>query len=70
MMQYNKRFTNHVTRFVLEIRSPHFYARLSQARAARKRLGFVFPSTDRVTRLVNRKYQDLASSVRTSGSQS
>ena len=28
----NKRFTNRVTRSVLEIRSPHFYARASQAR--------------------------------------
>ena len=37
-----------------EIRSPHFDARPSQARAARKRSGFVFPGTDRVTRLVNR----------------
>ena len=53
---HNKRFTNRVTRSVLEIRSPHFYARPSQARAVQKRLGFVFPSTDRVTRLVNRYY--------------
>ena len=53
-MAYNKRFTNRVTRSVLEIRSPHFYARPSQARAVRKRSRFVFPSTDRVTRLVNR----------------
>ena len=50
---YNKRFTNRVTRSVLEIRSPHFYARLSQARAVRKRSRFVFPGTDGVTRLVN-----------------
>ena len=50
----SKRFTNRVTRSVLEIRSPHFYARLSQARVIRKRLGFIFPSTNRVTRLVNR----------------
>ena len=56
MMASNKRFTNRVTRSVLEIRSPHFYARPSQARAVRKRSGFVFPSTDRVTRLVNRYY--------------
>ena len=53
MMANNKRFTNRVTRSVLEIRSPHFYVRLSQARAVQKSLGFVFPSTDRVTRLVN-----------------
>ena len=33
----NKRFTNRVTRSVLEIRSLHFYARPSQARAVRKR---------------------------------
>ena len=46
--------TNRVTWSVLEIRSPHFYARPSQDRAVRKRSGFVFPSTDRVTRLVNR----------------
>ena len=50
----NKRFTNRVTRSVLEIRIPHFYARPPQARAVQKRSGFVFPSTDRVTRLVNR----------------
>ena len=55
-MPCNKRFTNQVTRSVLEIRSPHFYARPSQARAVQKRSGFVFPSTDRVTRLVNRHY--------------
>ena len=54
MMAYNKRFTNRVTRSVLEMRNPHFYARPSQARAIHKRSGFVFPSTDRVTRLVNR----------------
>ena len=35
----NKRFTNRVTRSVPEIRSPHFYARPSQARAVRKRIG-------------------------------
>ena len=54
MMPYNKRFTNRVTRSVLEIRSPHFYAQPEQARAVGKRSGFVLPSTDRVTRLVNR----------------
>ena len=53
MMPSNKRFTNRVTRSVLEIRSPHFYARPSQARTVRKRSGFVVPSTDQVTRLVN-----------------
>ena len=57
MMAYNKRFTNQVTRSVLEIRSPHFYARPSQARALRKRSGFVFPGTDRVTWLVNRYHK-------------
>ena len=57
MMPFNKRFTNRVTRSVLEIRSPHFYARPSQARAVRKGSDFVFPSTDRVTRLVNRYNQ-------------
>ena len=46
-------------RSALEIRSPHFYARPSQARAVRKRSGFVFPSTDRVTRLVNRYYYQI-----------
>ena len=46
-----------VTWSVLEIRNPHFYARPSQARAVQKRSGFVFPSTDRVTWLVNRYYQ-------------
>ena len=49
---FNKRFTDQVTRSVLEIQSPHFYARPSQAQAVRKKLGFVFPTTDRVTRLV------------------
>ena len=29
---------------------------ITKARSVRKRSGFVFPSTDRVTRLVNRKY--------------
>ena len=53
MVAYNKRFTNQVTRSVIEIRSPHFCARSSQAQAVQKRLGFVFPSTDRGTRLVN-----------------
>ena len=48
-MLYNKRFTNRVTRSVLEIRIPPFYAR--------KRSGFVFPKMDRVTRLVNRYYK-------------
>ena len=55
----NKRCTNRVTRSVLEIPRPHFYARPSQARAAQKRSGLVFPGTDRVTRLVNRYKQDL-----------
>ena len=50
----NKRFTNRVTRSVVEIRTPHFYARPAQARAVRKTSGFVFPNADRVTRLVNR----------------
>ena len=54
MLLYNKRFTNRVTRAALEIRSPHFYARPSQDRAVRKRSGFIFPTTDRVTQLVNR----------------
>ena len=44
VMPFNKRFTNRVTRSVLEIRSPRFYARPSQAQAVRKRSGFVFPS--------------------------
>ena len=56
-MPCNKQLTDRVTRSVLEIRSPHFYARPSQARAARKRSGFVFPSRDRVPRLVNRYYK-------------
>ena len=47
---YNKQFTKRVTRSALEIRSPHFYARPSQARTVQKRSGFVLPSTDRVTR--------------------
>ena len=59
MMASNKQFTNRVTQSVLEIRSPNFYARPSQARAVRKRSGFVFPSTDRVTRLVNRQAKPL-----------
>ena len=42
MTPSNKRFTNRATRSVLEIRSPHFYAGPSQARAVRKRSGFVF----------------------------
>ena len=50
----NERFTNWVTRSVLEIQSPHFYAWLSQAPVVQKRSGFVFLSTDRVTRSVNR----------------
>ena len=37
-----------------EIRSPTFSVRLELARAVRKSEGFVFPSMDRVTRLVNR----------------
>ena len=53
-MPYNKRFTNRVTRSVLEIRILHFYARPSQARAVRKRSSFIFPNKDRVTRLVHR----------------
>ena len=56
MMPYNQRFTNLVIRSVLEIRSPHFYVRPSQGRdrAVQKSEGFVIPSTDRVTQLVNR----------------
>ena len=50
----NKRFTNQVTWSILEIRSPHFYARPSQDRAIWKRSGFVFPSTDQITLLVDR----------------
>ena len=48
-MPCNKRFTNRVTRLLLEIQIPHFYARPEQARAVRKTSGFRFPSTDRVT---------------------
>ena len=44
MMPCNKQFTNRITRSVLNIRSPHFYVRPSQAQAVRKRLGFVFSS--------------------------
>ena len=54
MISYDKRFTNQVTRPVLEIRSPSLLRTAEQARDIRKRLGFVFPSTDQVTRLVNR----------------
>ena len=58
MMPCNKRLTNRVILSVREIRSPHFYARPSQARAVQKGSGFVFPRLpDRVTRLVNRKYE-------------
>ena len=46
-----------LTRCVVEIRSSHFYARPSQARAVQKRSGFVFPGKDRVTRLVCLKIQ-------------
>ena len=67
MMPYSKRFTNRVIRSVLEIRSPHFYPRPSQARAVQKRAGFVFLSTDRVTQLVNRYYK---SSKREPGTES
>ena len=55
-MSYDKRFTNRVTQSVLQIRSPHFYSRPSPAQAVQKRSGYVFPSTDRVTLLVNRQY--------------
>ena len=41
-MAYYKRFTNGVIWSVLEIRNLHFYAWHSQARAVRKRSGFVF----------------------------
>ena len=50
----NERFTNWVTRSVLEIQSPQFYAWLSHARTVQKRSGFVFLSTDQVTRSANR----------------
>ena len=40
---FNKQFTNRITRSVLQIPSPHFYAL-----PVRKRSSFVFPSTDRV----------------------
>ena len=36
MMPFNKRFTNQVTRSVLQIRSPHFYALPLQAQAIQK----------------------------------
>ena len=59
MMPDNKRYTNLGTGSVLEIRIPHFYARLSQAQAVHtKRSVFVFPSTERVTRLVNPYYEN------------
>ena len=54
-INYN-RFTNRTTRSELEIRSPHFYAGPSPAGAVRKRSGFAFPSTDRVTQSVGRNY--------------
>ena len=60
MMPSNKRFANRFTRSVQEIRSPHICARPSQARAVRKRSDFVFPSTDRVTQLVNRYYHSFS----------
>ena len=49
MMPSHKQFTNWVTRSLLEIRSPYFYARPLQTRAVRERSAFAFPSTDRVT---------------------
>ena len=52
MMPSNKRFTNQVTRSVLQIRGPHFYALPLQAQAVQN-IGLVFPSTDQVTWLVN-----------------
>ena len=66
IMPYNTRFTNRVTRSVLEIRSPHFYVLPSQPRAAQKRSGFVFLSTDRVIRLVNGLYLINTSSMKQS----
>ena len=56
-MSYNKRFTNLGYSVRTRNTNPHFYARPSQARAVRKRSGFVFHCTDRVTWLVNRYYR-------------
>ena len=51
MMPYSKRFTDRVTRSVPEIRSPHFCARPSQARAVWKdRASHFLTSTDRVSK--------------------
>ena len=50
----NKQFTNWVTQSILQIQSPHFYyAQPSQAQAVEKKSGFVSPSTNQVTWLVN-----------------
>ena len=56
MMSSDKRFTTRVTRSVIEIQSPYFYAQPSQARVERKRSGFVSLSTYQVNRLENREY--------------
>ena len=55
MMPCNKRFTNRVTLSLLEIRSLHFYTRLSQARVVEERSGFVVHSTDRIIIMINQQ---------------
>ena len=56
MLPCNKRFTNRIAQSVLEIRSPHFYSRPSQARALQQRMSFVSPIMDQVNMLVNHKH--------------
>ena len=56
VMQYNKRFTNQVNLFLLEIRSLHFYARPSPAHRVWKRSGFVFLIRSLVNRSANHWY--------------
>ena len=55
MMPCNKRFTNRVTLSLLEIRSTHFYTRLSQARVVEERSGFVVHSTDQIIVTINQQ---------------
>ena len=55
MMPCNKRFTNRVTLSLLEIRSPHFYTRLSQARVVEERSGFLVHSTDQIIVTINQQ---------------
>ena len=59
MMLYNTLFTKGAARSLLLTRQPSLLCMALASLCRRKRSGFTFPCTDRVTRLVNSKHKHI-----------